>query len=100
MDEIAGFQARDVGDHVSEKCVGGDVKRNAQAHVRAALIQLTRQFTVGDVKLAQRVTRWQRHLWEIYKIETSDGTKLYVSGRVGESSQLATFHGFNVPHQP
>ena len=68
MDEITSLETSNMGDHVSEKSVGGDVERNAQSHVRATLIKLTRQFTVGDVKLAKGVTRWQRHLWEICKV--------------------------------
>lgn len=48
-----------------EQRVGGNVERNAEAHVRAALVHLAGQLPLGHVELAEHVARRQGHLAEI-----------------------------------
>jgi len=50
-DEFADLQFALLRDHVREQCVGRDIERYAEKHVGAALIELARQSSRGDVEL-------------------------------------------------
>src|SRR5258707_7648574 len=51
MHELARLQAGDLRHHHGEKRIGGDVEGHAQKDVRRALIELTRQSSLGDREL-------------------------------------------------
>jgi thymidylate synthase len=72
VDEIAGTKIRDVRDHLREKRVARDVERNAEEHVRASLIELTRELAVLDVELEQRVAWRQGDLIGLTRIPAGD----------------------------
>ena len=57
MNEFPRLKSRHLGDHQGQQGVGGNVKWNAQKEIGAALIELARQFAVGDVKLKQAMAR-------------------------------------------
>ena len=58
----AHFQVTDLRHHMDEQCIAGDVKRHAEENIRTALIELTAQLPISDMKLEQAVTRRQRHI--------------------------------------
>ena len=68
VDEFARFQAGHPRDHHRQQRVRGDVERHAQKHVRAALVQLAREPSLGDVELEQHVARRQGHLGQLADI--------------------------------
>lgn len=72
VDERAGPQIADLGDHHREQRVRSDVEGNAQEQIRAALIKLATQFPVLDEKLEQRVARRQSHLVEFADVPGAD----------------------------
>ena len=73
MHEMARFQARDLRDHVREHRVAGDVERHAEEEVRAALIQLAAEASVGrDVELEERVAGGQGDLVGFLGIPAGD----------------------------
>ena len=49
MNQLLG--TRDVGDHVGEQRVAGDVERDSQAHVARPLVELARELAVSHVEL-------------------------------------------------
>ena len=59
-----------LGHHVGEQRVAGDVERNAEEHVGAALVQLAGELAVGDVELEESVARRQGHLWNVRRRST------------------------------
>ena len=62
VDELPRDEAADVGEHVGEEGVAGDVERYAKAHVRTALVHLARQLPVRDEELREHVARREGHL--------------------------------------
>lgn len=62
MDEISGLQSAYLGNHHSQESIGRDIERNSQEDICAALVQLTTQLSVDDVKLEHRMARRQGHL--------------------------------------
>src|ERR1051325_4323005 len=72
VDEFAGTKIADLRDHHRQERIRGDVERNAEKDVRAALVHLAGQPPVGDVELEQRVARLQRHLVEIADVPRAD----------------------------
>ena len=58
--EVADPEVGHLGDHVGQQRVAGDVERNTEEQVSAALVKLTRQLAVGHVELEQAVARRQR----------------------------------------
>ena len=61
-DELTDVEADLLGDHMRQQRVAGDVERDAEEQVGAALVELARQPTVRDVELEQRVARRKCHL--------------------------------------
>ena len=70
--ELADLQARLLGEHVGEDGVGRDVERNAEEHVRTALVELAGEFPVGDVELEQEVARRQGHVLQLRDVPGGD----------------------------
>ena len=52
MNQLQG--TRDVGDHVGEQRVAGDVERDSQAHVARPLVELARELAVSHVELEKQ----------------------------------------------
>jgi hypothetical protein len=65
MHEIADAQPADLRDHVREQRIAGDVERNAEEDVAAALVQLATEPTIDHVELEHRVARHQGHLRQL-----------------------------------
>jgi hypothetical protein len=61
VDEFAGLEVADLRDHAGEQRVGGDVERDAEEEVGAALVKLATEFAVEDEELEERVAGRQRH---------------------------------------
>ena len=72
VDEVAGLQAADVGYHHREQCVGGDVERNTEEGVGAALIELAGKLSFGHIELEQAVARRESHLVHLSGIPGGD----------------------------
>ena len=72
VDEVAGLQAADVGYHHREQCVGGDVERNTEEGVGAALIELAGKLAFGHIELEQAVARRESHLVHLSGIPGGD----------------------------
>ena len=72
VNEIPDFQAADLRHHMSEQRVAGDIKWHAEENIGAALIELTGEFTVRDVKLEKTMTRRQSHLVNIGGVPCRD----------------------------
>jgi hypothetical protein len=90
------FQATQLGQHARQQGVRGDVERNAQPQVAAALVHLAAQLLcgvvlivlmythymytpyttcttpkthpVGDVKLTEHVARWKSHMGKVCRV--------------------------------
>ena len=60
--EIAELQIADLGNHVGEQGVAGNVERNPQKCIATALVELAAQLAVGDIELEQTVAGRQGHL--------------------------------------
>lgn len=65
MDEFAGPVAADLRQHQRQQRVGGDVERDPEEGVGAALVELARQLAVGDVELKQAVAGRQGHAVDV-----------------------------------
>lgn len=65
------LESSDVGDHVGQQGVAGNVEKHTQTDITRALVQLTWQLTVWYVKLTQRMARGQRHQREIWQSQLS-----------------------------
>ena len=61
MNELAGLQITDLGDHHGEQRIGGDVEGNTQEDVGAALVKLAGKPALGHVELKHGVAGRQRH---------------------------------------
>src|SRR5208337_5629444 len=53
VDELARLKVRDLRHHHGEERIGGDVERNAQEHIRRALIKLAGKPSLRDIELEQ-----------------------------------------------
>ncbi|MEQ2217246.1 hypothetical protein XENOCAPTIV_001171, partial [Xenoophorus captivus] len=65
LTQLPYLESCDVCNHVGEKCITGDVERHPQTHVGGALVQLTGQFSIADVKLTEGVAGGQSHEKEV-----------------------------------
>lgn len=65
VDECAGLEASDLGDHHEKKCVGSDVERHAKKDVGTALIELQGEAAFGHIELEEGVARGQVHAAEV-----------------------------------
>ena len=78
VDEVACFVIADLGNHVSEERVGGDVERYAEKKIRAALIELAGEpgfaavFGFVNVELKQQVARRKSHAIQIANVPCGD----------------------------
>ncbi len=72
VDEIAGDEVAHLRDHHRQERIGRDVEGNAQEHVGASLVQVTRQAAVHDVKLKQNVAGRKPHVREVPDIPGAD----------------------------
>ena len=66
--QVADGQARRLGDHPGQQRVGGDVERQAQEEVTAALVEAARQAALRHVELEERVAGRERHLGNFCRI--------------------------------
>lgn len=64
-DEVTHLQSGLLRHHVRQQCVGRDVERHTEEHIRAALIHLAAQLAIGHVELEQHVARLQSHVRQI-----------------------------------
>ena len=83
-DEITRLQTADLRHHQGQQRVAGDVERHAQKNIGAALIKLTRQFSIGHIELEQRMTRHQRHLVQLAHVPGRDDQ----APRIGRAADL------------
>ena len=81
--EVADLQAGLLGEHVREQRIGRDVEGDPQEHIRAALVELQRETTVGHVQLEEGVARLQRHLLQVADVPRRD----HHAPRVGVGSK-------------
>ena len=72
MDEVARLEARHLRHHLEEQSVGGDVERNAQEDIRAALVELEAQSAIRHVELEEGVARRQVHPFEVRHVPSAD----------------------------
>ena len=57
-----------MGDHTRQKTIRGDIEGHTKAHITGTLIQLTGQFAIFHVELAERVARGQGHLRYVHGV--------------------------------
>ena len=72
VDEVAGLQAADLGYHHRQQCVGGDVERDSEEGVGAALIELAGELSFGHIELEQAMARRKGHLVNLSGIPGGD----------------------------
>jgi hypothetical protein len=72
VDEIAHFQPADLGHHMGQQRIAGDVERHAQEDVAAALVQLAAELAIGNIELEQAVAGHQRHLLQLGHVPGTD----------------------------
>ena len=65
MYKISGFQSRNLGYHLQEQCVRCDIERYSQKNIRAALVKLQTESSVGYIKLKECMARRQIHVVQI-----------------------------------
>ena len=71
-DEFTGTQSANLRDHHRQQPVRGDVERDAEKDVGAALVHLAGEFALGDIELEKSVARRQGHAIEIADIPGAD----------------------------
>jgi len=72
VDEFSRLQSADLRHHQGQQGVRSDVERNPEKQVRAALIELAGQLSLGYVKLEERMAGHQCHLVEIGHVPRRD----------------------------
>src|SRR6188472_4260038 len=65
VDERAGLQPGDMGDHVGQERIGGDVEGNTEEDIARALVELAGEPAIRDIKLEQAMAGGQRHAADI-----------------------------------
>jgi len=88
VNELAGLEPRHMGHHQRQQRVGRDVERHAQEDIRGALIELTREFSLGDIKLEQAMTWRQRHMWNVGDIPRGNDQPARVRGGLDVGNDL------------
>src|SRR5947207_2559532 len=68
VNEIARGKINSLRHHHREKRVGSDIERHPEKQIAAALIKLTAELAVLDIKLKEHVTRRQRHLLDLGRV--------------------------------
>jgi len=61
VDEFAGLQTGNLGDHQGQEGVAGDIEGHAEEDVSRALVELAAELAVGDVELEQAVAGGEGH---------------------------------------
>src|SRR5690349_3647539 len=64
-DELAHVEITLLRDHVSEQRIRGDIERDAEENVRAALVELTTQAFVRHIELEEGMAGHELHLVEL-----------------------------------
>ena len=72
VDEFSWLQAAHLRHHLQQQGIGCDVEGHAEEGVGAALIELQREFAVGNLKLEQAVAGRQVHLLYVCHIPCAD----------------------------
>ena len=72
MHELAGLQAGYPGNHQGEQGIGGDVERNTQENICAALVQLTGQGAVIHVELEEGMAGRKGHFVDLTRVPGAD----------------------------
>ncbi|KAJ6264719.1 tRNA modification GTPase [Drechslerella dactyloides] len=81
--ERAGLHTSDVGNHLCQKRVAGNVERHAETHVARTLVELARDLTLvrdacgggrreGHVELREHVAGRKRHLLEVCDVPRAE----------------------------
>ena len=60
--EISNVQITLLRHHVRQQCVAGNVEGHSQKRIRAALVQLTTQFSFRHIKLKQTMAGRKSHV--------------------------------------
>src|SRR5690606_26613571 len=71
-DEVAHFQVTLLSHHVSQQSIAGDVERQAEEDITAALVELTRELAVRHVELEESVAGSQRHFVQLTHVPGRD----------------------------
>ena len=66
------FEMADLGHHVGQECVRGNVERNAKKYVSTSLVELAIQFSISDMKLEKGMAWHQRHLIKFTNVPSRD----------------------------
>ena len=72
VDEVPRAEAADLGHHHGQQGVGGDVEGNAEEGVGAALVELQREASVGDIELEKGVAGGEVHPLEVSHVPGAD----------------------------
>src|SRR5437870_836087 len=72
MDKFTGFETADLGHHHRQHRIRGNVERDAQKQVCAALIELATQLAFVDEKLEEGMAWRQRHFIQLSRIPRAD----------------------------
>jgi len=72
VDEVLGPELGDLGDHVGEQGVGGDVKGDAEEQVGTTLVELAAELVAVDEELEQQVARGQGHVRDFGDVPGTD----------------------------
>jgi hypothetical protein len=84
VDEIAGAEVADLGDHAGEEGVGGEVEGDAEEEVGAALVELAAEFAVEDEELKEGVAGREGHGFDFGGVPGGDD----VAAAVGLGADL------------
>ena len=68
MNKRASLKTANLGHHVRQQCVRGNVEWNAKENICASLVELTIQLTIGDMELKESMTRHQCHLIQLTNV--------------------------------
>src|SRR5206468_2394837 len=63
--ELTWLQSAHLRDHQRKQCVRGDVERDAEEQIGAALVELAGEPAAGHVELKKRMAGRQLHLWDV-----------------------------------
>lgn len=68
VNKLFSREVANVRHQMREQRIAGDVERQTQTNISAALIHLTGELSVLHVKLGQAMARRNSHFWEVYGI--------------------------------
>ena len=70
--ELAWLQSRDLRHQVCEQGIRSDIEGHPEKEIGTPLIQLTREPSIGNVELKDRVARRERHVFDLADIPGGD----------------------------